>query len=390
MKTIDGSITLMKHLKRGREFESLAEELLNRKKEFVLWGAANIGQKIYEIYHEEINIIGIVDKDENKTGKLISNLLIETPDVLDAARDYIVIVTTSALDSVHFELEKKGFQKNINYIDYMFFVKIFELYKYNRLFSERIDISLTEKCTLKCKKCNMFMTYFKDPSEQPFEQVKRDIDLYFKTVDFVYGLNLLGGEPFLYSELDKILKYIGENYRNRIHKIEIFTNGMLFPDDKVLESLKKYNVIIQISDYTDRVDYKKRKEDLTGLLEKHDIQYKVLRSDEWGDFGFPENPNDLMNEEQLTHFFNRCRAPFRGLYRKKVYFCHLETSAVRAGLFPDHKNDSFDLQGEYSDKKISFLEFDEGYCEKGYITFCAKCRGCSCVNDLTVVSAEQC
>ncbi len=27
----------MKHLKRGREFESLAEELLNRKKEFVLW-----------------------------------------------------------------------------------------------------------------------------------------------------------------------------------------------------------------------------------------------------------------------------------------------------------------------------------------------------------------
>ena len=59
----------MKHLKRGREFESLAEELLNRKKEFVLWGAANIGQKIYEIYYEEINIIGIVDKDENKTGK---------------------------------------------------------------------------------------------------------------------------------------------------------------------------------------------------------------------------------------------------------------------------------------------------------------------------------
>ena len=158
----------------------------------------------------------------------------------------------------------------------------------------------------------------------------------------------------------------------------------------ISENLKKYNVIIQISDYTDRVDYKKRKEDLTGLLEKHDIQYKVLRSDEWGDFGFPENPNDLMNEEQLTHFFNRCRAPFRGLYRQKVYFCHLETSAVRAGLFPDHKNDSFDLQGEYSDKKISFLEFDEGYCEKGYITFCAKCRGCSCVNDLTVVSAEQC
>jgi len=28
MKTIDGSITLMKHLKRGREVDSLAEELL--------------------------------------------------------------------------------------------------------------------------------------------------------------------------------------------------------------------------------------------------------------------------------------------------------------------------------------------------------------------------
>ena len=312
----------MKRKNIGNEFQGLYQLLTDKNKEFILWGAANIGKEIYKEYSEKINIVKIVDKNPIKCDKNIGNCIVESSTNIKINKNNIIIITTSSYEEVSKELNTKGYRRNIDYIDYFLFVKVYELYKNDFLISGRLDISITEKCTLKCEKCNMFMPYFKQPKDYSIDYIKRDLDSYFNVVDYVRDLNLLGGEPFLYPEFTQVLEYISEKYIDKIKRIEIFTNGTLIPSEKLLELIKKCNVVVQISDYTNRIDYSKRLQDVIQLFDKYSIKYYILKSEIWGDFGYPENPNTLEGENELISFFDKCKAPFRGLYNNKVYFCH--------------------------------------------------------------------
>lgn len=370
------------------EFDVIAEKLCDASAKYYLWGSANIGKEVLENFGKKLNIIGVVDADKQKQGKRLEDLIIESPDILSVDEGYMVIVTTSAYAQVKKELMKKGFSENENFFEYYPFFQIFLLYSNNLLLSRRIDISLTEKCTLRCRKCNMFMPYFSEPSDMLLEEVLSQIDKYFCIVDYVESFNLLGGEPLLYEYLGNVINYVGEKYRNKIKHLIVFTNGMLLPSDSEIEVFEKYRVEIQISDYTKKVPYKQRLEELVNLLSENKISYYILENSRWGDFGFPENPNDV-SKEDVMEYFDKCRAPFRGLYNDKVFFCHLETSAIRAGLYEGCEDDYFDLNQKGVNIKKKFLEFDFGYSKGGFVSFCRQCRGCDTVNELTVPAAEQ-
>lgn len=378
----------MKRKNQGHEFDEVAKKLCSPDARYILWGAANIGKNILRLCGNEINIVGVVDSSVEKQGTYMGGHMIGTPDALRFDDDCIVIVSTSAFKQVSAKLREKGYVENVNFFDYFVFLQIFLLYRRGELYSRRLDISLTEKCTLKCRKCNMFMPYFSKPRELEKETVIQEVDNYFKLVDYVEGFNLLGGEPFLYKSLADVVEYVGKKYRDRMEHFAIFTNGMILPTERELELFQRYLVKIQISDYSARVPYSKRIEELVRILEEKGISYVIMKSERWGDFGFPENPNTI-SEDELIGFFDRCRAPFRGLYKNRVYFCHLETSAIRAGLYEDNENDYFDLDQKDDNPKKKFLEFDFGYLDEGAVSFCRKCRGCDCVNSLTVVAAEQ-
>lgn len=378
----------MKWKKQGHELDSIAQKLCDKTTRYYLWGTANIARNLIKLCGEEIQIIGAVDFDPARQGNMFNGRTIEPPDVLNPKDGYLVIVTSSAFKEIKPQLLEKGFEENVNFFDYFVFTQIYQLYQHDQLYSRRLDIALTERCTLKCRKCNMFMPYFREPSDLDKAEVLQQIDQYFDLVTYVEGFNLLGGEPFLYEALPDIVTYVGERYRDRIEHFKIFTNGMLLPTAETLSSFQNYSVEVQISDYTSAVPYQKRLEELISLLEDTGVDYYLLKSSSWGDFGFPENSNTITDSE-LISFFDGCRAPFRGLYRNRVYFCHLETSAIRAGIYEEHVNDYFDLSQTTDNKKKKFLEFDLGYSEEGAVSFCRLCRGCDSVNPLTVLAAEQ-
>lgn len=385
---IDKENATMKWKYQGHEFDHTAMLLCNTATKYYIWGTANIAKNLISLCGKEIEIIGAVDSNTARQGDTIANLAIEDPEVLNPASGYVVLVTTSAFNEIKPRLISKGFKENINFFDYFVFTQIYQLYKHDKLYSRRLDIALTERCTLKCKKCNMFMPYFKDPSDLDKEDVLKQIDQYFSMVEYLESFNLLGGEPLLYTHLADIIAYTGEKYRANIEHFKIFTNGMLLPGEKLLELFHKYSVELQISDYTESVSYQNRLQELKYLLKKANVSYYVVKSSLWGDFGFPDNCNSI-TDSQLISFFDACRASFRGLYKNRVYFCHLETSAIRAGLYEDNSNDYFNLEDELKDKKKRFLEFDLGYNREGAISFCRVCRGCDTVNSLTVKAAEQ-
>lgn len=375
--------------KPGHEFDVLYGNMMDSSTEYRLWGAAELGHQFIEQFANKLHIVQVVDNDINKQGKQIDDLVIQAPNKLIYTENSFVVVTCSYYEENRPYIEEKGYVPFVNLLYYEDFYIIYEMYMNSYLKSKRVDISLTEKCTLQCKKCNMFMPYFKNPKNQLCDEVLSDIDAYFSVVDEVKVMNLLGGEPFLYPEILCVINYIGEKYRNRITNLIVFTNAMIVPTDEVCSAMKKYDVQVQISDYTSVVPYQKKLNEFYQKMDDYGINHYTFQLDTWGDFGFPENSNDLP-EEQMEDFFNRCMAPFRGLWKKRVYFCHLETSAIRAGIYEDNADDYYmllDSQG--SDMKKLYMEFDYGYCRGGYISFCKVCRGCDCVNTLTVPAALQ-
>ena len=91
------------------------------------------------------------------------------------------------------------------------------------------DILVTERCNLNCSHCNMFIPHYENPEHRSKDIIIEDIDLFFNKTDYVSILHLVGGEPFLYPNIDDIIKHILKNYIDRIDKFIITTNGTATP-----------------------------------------------------------------------------------------------------------------------------------------------------------------
>jgi len=248
-------------------------------------------------------------------------------------------------------------------------------YKYkNIVHIFQSDVLVTEKCSLNCSHCNMFMPHYEFPIHRELDTIISDIDSYFNIVDYVSVFHLVGGEPFLYPNIENVINHILKNYITKIDKLIITTNGTILPKDSIIKLLKDNDVILSVSDYSDKLEFVKSK--ITKVLDvykNNNINHYVRNEIEWYDFGDLRVKKNLPTDELIKHF-DSCTAPFRGLNDGKFYYCHLNTSAVRTKLFPLSENDYVDIN---TISKEELLKFDLGYTDLGYITFCNNCNGCN-------------
>lgn len=102
------------------------------------------------------------------------------------------------------------------------------------------NIILTYKCNLKCPYCfaNEFVN--KKNEEILYEDFLKVIEFIKQTPNERIGL--IGGEPTLHSQFDKILNTL--NNDRHINKVMLYTNGLLV--DKYIKELKnkKFNILI--------------------------------------------------------------------------------------------------------------------------------------------------
>ena len=113
-----------------------------------------------------------------------------------------------------FDLEEgKDYFLHDEFCDVIF--PVISVYFYNKTFVSLAQITLTERCTLKCRKCahGCYAVNNKTARDMTLEQVYRSADSFFSKVDFIKEFVLIGGEPLLYRELAKVIPYIGEKYR---------------------------------------------------------------------------------------------------------------------------------------------------------------------------------
>ena len=285
--------------------------------------------------------------------------------------DAKVIITTDEFRNYY----KKYLQsKNVKHTWYKNIASIWPFEYKNKVHIFQTDILVTERCNLNCSHCNMFIPHYENPKHREVDVIINDIDLFFSKTDYVSILHLVGGEPFLYPNIDGVMQHILSNYIHKIDKFIITTNGTVSLKPTTNELLKHNNIILSVSDYSDKLEKLKNK--VTRNIENfkfHKIKHYVRNEIEWYDFGDLRIKKNRNTDDLINHF-DSCTAPFRGLNDGKFYYCHLNTSAVRTKIFPIDDNDYIKLD---SISREDFIKFDLGYTELGYITFCDNCNGCN-------------
>ena len=307
---------------------------------------------------------------------------------------YKIVVTTSQYyyQDIRKQLGKAGLKENIDYVMYQQFVTEW-YYKYrNKINVLKTDISLTTLCTLNCENCMQFLPYWKKDrrKENKMDNLKNDLDIYFKCVDYVLDFDIVGGEPFLFSKIDEFIEYVGKTYRDRVGYIGFITNGMIIPKDSTLELLKKYSMDVSISDYSGEIEYRHRIDELVDKLEAYRIDYMWNKNIDWFDFGFPKDKYHYKGETAIAHM-QCCNSIEHILDDKKLFYCGLEWSAQKGGLFPIEEKAYVDLEkmaaGEIERKEI--LEMIMANIEGGCLEFCKVCGGFGIDNNNRVETAKQ-
>ncbi len=377
------------------KLNNLEDKYWSGLEKIVIFGFGRQGKKMYPTLNRDFDIVAIVDNSSEKQGKQVDgHTILSFDQAEDFLHQYKIIVTTSQYyyQTIREQLYSVGLTENIDFVMYQQFVTEW-YYKYrNKINVLKTDISLTTLCTLNCENCMQFLPYWEKGrrKENSLEEIKENVDIYFKCVDYLLDLDIVGGEPFLYSDLRKFIIYIGEKYRGRIGYVGFITNGMIVPEDDILELLKEYSMDVSISDYSEDIDYKHKIDQICEKLEKYKISYMRNKHIDWFDFGFPKNRYLYEGEDAVRHM-QCCNSIEHILDDKKLFYCGLEWSAQKGGLFPIEEKAYVDLEkmvsGEVERKAI--LEMIMANIEGGYMEFCKVCGGFGIDNNNRVETAKQ-
>lgn len=372
----------MKWKNKEHEFDGIYskyDDMLKDKKGISIFGCGEIGA-----FYSDVTIRTNLFRnfyDSKKTGEF-KNYTIKNINDYDGDELLILCASRKNLNEMKDILHNAGYTEYDNYVVYdEFFSKIFPLlmlYKYDILYSDMIQLSMTERCILRCKKCAHGCNSVSITSEDlSFSDIKESIDNYFSVVDYVQYFLLIGGEPLLSNRLCDTVKYIGEKYRDRIGRLQISTNGLIKPKKELLEACYKYNVFFHISNYISAIP--KTKSIIKGFIDSlngNNIEYYLVPEDfNWTDYGFDHLDRGW---KELASVFDNCKTECHEIRIDKIYYCIMARS-VAENTKMNYGEDDYILladkeKNELISKKVLF-EYLQGYSEKGYLDMCNFCYG---------------
>lgn len=388
----------MKWSKKGQELDKKAEVVIKEfenRKQVVLFGAGQRGAGLRRILEHYDIFGGFIDNDPVKQENGHEGARVYSLEVYQRLgnRSWLAITASDSNSNViAAQLEKAGLKCGVDFWFYEDFIKdvfpIVSFYYFQKQFVYLAQISVTERCTLRCRKCaHACHRVDISANDMTLDMAKESADFFFKYVDVVNEFVLIGGEPFLYDSLEELVDYIGMNYREKILIFSITTNGTILPSDRMIELCKKYRVTIRVSDYSDTIPRLKQRYEL--LYEKlSDIEvitWETKKEDSWFDYGFEEIDRGE-DADLIMAAFNKCRTDCREIRGSRYYYCVMARSVSENMGWEIGTDDYLELK-DLKDKKV-FFEYQQGFSQKGYLDLCRHCRGAEAVRFL-IPAAEQ-
>ena len=378
----------MKWNNKSHEFDLVHERIRNSlilEKGVYCFGAGKIGSKFHNMIKSLCNIIGYIDNDKEKIGGFHDGKKVYSLDEILYDNPYIVItVMPDKYSDIRYQLSSYGLIDEKNYTYWEQFLKnIFPIalnYQMGKNYVDMTQISVTERCTLSCINCAHACNYVSiNDNDLPLDVVKKSADSFFSVCDYVNTFVLIGGEPLLYKDLASVIDYIGENYRERIYKIQITTNGTIIPTEEIIEKCIKWNVFFLISNYSSQIpklelQYSK----LTNLLKTSGIEFALFpKETEWTDYGFESVERDD-NPIELIKVFDACHTECHEVRGEKFYFCVMARSVnenMNRGVGINDYLDLSKLNPKSEEDKRIFMEYSLGFSINGYLEMCKYCNG---------------
>lgn len=381
----------MKWLNRTHEFEHLCSAV--KDDNIYIFGAGEYGAYLYKHINTE-KVLGFVDnsKQKQREGYLGQKVLMPAKVCQENKENLFVIavsVCSKAFKDIQEQLIDFGIKES-RIISYELYLHLYFYYIKKAILIHHVNVSLTQKCTLNCKDCSIMTTYLPEKVNYKLESLKRDVDVFFQHVNYVGKFGIIGGEPFLYPNIEEYLIHLAQFRHRIIYMVEIVTNGTIIPADNVLRLCKKYNIIISISDYTITLPHLKEKiEKLVNKLQEYQISYVINSAEKWMDFGYDYVNKIEASDKSMIDFFDSCHMTCRLLRNEKLYYCANSAFAIDAGLNLRDLDNELELQMISDENRMEALEFDEGYSQRGYLNMCRHCNGTESLNDHFIEVARQ-
>ena len=379
--------------------EKLYVSSINKKDTKVcIYGAGILGGDLYNLLKHYGMFSCFIDNNEKIQEKGFNNekVFSEKEFFESEKKDLIIIAATEEnTNKIKSNLENRGLKCDEHFFTYEYFLGkvlpliIYDLY--DQIFLNLCQICVTERCTLKCKKCaHGCYAVGRDNPDLTLEQVKKSADVFFSKVDYIHEFVLIGGEPMLYSYLGQAIEYIGKNYRDKINIFSITTNGTIFPSDELLNMCKQYNVLFRVSNYSNAISkLEMQYAKLENIFKNNNVKYRIGKKEKnWMDYGFDYYKRDCSDEE-LIEVFDACHTSCHEIRENKFYYCVMARSVSDNLNFNVGKDDYLDFnQLTGKNWRRELLEYILGYSEKGYLDMCRYCHGADCYNYL-IPAAQQ-
>ena len=189
------------------------------------------------------------------------------------------------------------------------------------------------------------MPYFKAPVDFDVEDSLRYMRKLFDAVDAIQIFRILGGEPFLYGNLQPIIQEALAC--TKVRNVEIVTNGTIVPPQELLDVLRNPKLKVQISDYG---NLSRKRDEIKELCDINGINCVIRGSDEKNWF----DPGDLhfrgRNKKELRKQFRKCGEICRNLHDGRLYFCPRAAFGTKLGI-PDVESEYVDFTNIAIDRK---------------------------------------
>jgi Predicted Fe-S oxidoreductase len=382
----------MKWKDRGHEYDDMYQKI-REKKHFYLFGAGDYGQQFSHIFEKEIEIKGFIDNDPLKQNTIIHGRQCCSLDKIVLSTDTGIIVTMSQIARVKpvQQLKEHGYIKNKDFFIIEEFLSVYHVYKNDMVYFSSISFLPSTACNLNCRNCLNFNPFAKQFYVREWEELVKDVDLFFSCVDRIMLFHISGGEPLIYRYTADLAEYIDKHYGDRIDTLRMVTNGTIIPKDEVLEKLSHCHLEITVDDYREAVPrFAERFEQLIHKFNEYHIKYYVNKADSWIDLAPEKTDYSNWSERQLEIHRESCSQSWQELRDGKLYSCNYAAYATVAGIAGEQDiEEVYDLTEFTADKRKELVEFRLGYTTKGYTNFCKKCRGFTPENSEEVEPAKQ-
>ena len=219
-------------------------------------------------------------------------------------------------------------------------------------------VSVGQACNFKCRDCANFAPISPDSFRRyDVNDIKSDLAKLFENIKYINLVQIQGGEPFLYSDLIELLNFLQEN-KSKVHEISIATNGSIIPQEKVLECLKKNDVLVRISDYGIS---EKSCSDLLGRLSEGGIRSYIYsfgsNQSLWFDCGNKnvkyEDDKRIVRKRYHSCVFKDCLTLERG----ELSYCSRSTNSYVIQGFTREYTDYFNLRDTRSKYRIKLAKY---------------------------------